>query len=101
MNLSGDDDELEFLLRRSIAASLQNSTQRGVLEPSKDLREKYEEDDVEEEDDEDDPLNDLCFWSEDLVDAIVLLSMLIVVMDSRSKKSDKSNPQQKIRSSST
>lgn len=86
-NLSGEEDEFEFLLRRSTAASLQNSTHLGVLELSRDFREKFEEyDDDDEEEDDEDPLIDRCFCRQ----------VLLVVKDSRSKKSDKSSPQQKM-----
>lgn len=60
------DEEFEFRFRRSTAASLQNSTHRGVLVPESTLgrREKFdpeEQEDEDEEEEEDDPLMDLCF----------------------------------------
>ncbi|KAH0971434.1 hypothetical protein GBA52_023590 [Prunus armeniaca] len=89
-----DDDEFEFLRRRSTAASLQNSTHLGVLPPdpkpvSRLLREKLVDDPA------DFSLTDLCFLR------IYGSESDFRNKDSRSKKSDRSNPQQKIRFSST
>lgn len=97
MNRSGedeDDEELEFFRRQSAAASLQNSTHLGFRPPetvSRLRREKFDDDD---DDRMDLSLMDLCFNKK-------LGSGLRRSEDSRSKKSDKSNPQQKTRFSST
>ncbi|PON39792.1 hypothetical protein PanWU01x14_302210 [Parasponia andersonii] len=95
-NLSGEDedDDNEFLRRRSTAASLQNSTHLGVLAPdpnpvSKLLLEKLEDDPA------DFSLADLCFFRTRGSDSELRNR------DSRSKKSERSRPQQKIRFSST
>lgn len=58
-NLSGEehDDDDEFLRRRSTAASLQNSTHRGVLAPVSRLRREKLEDEPA-----DLSLTDLCFF---------------------------------------
>ena len=95
-NLSGEelDDDDEFLRRRSTAASLQNSTHLGILasDPnpvSKLLLEKFEDDPA------DFSLTDLCFLRTRGFDSELRNK------DLHSKKSERSNPQQKIRFSST
>ncbi|CAH9124628.1 unnamed protein product [Cuscuta epithymum] len=73
-----EDEEWEFLRRLSMAASLQNSTQRGLLPPvtaSRLLLEKLNDEPAE-------------------ISSIARISELRNRADSRSKKSERSNPQQ-------
>lgn len=94
-NLSGEDDadDEEFLRRRSVAASVQNSTHLGVLPPaSRLLREKAA---AEEDEPADFSLTDRCFLRSWALESELRKS------DSRWKKSERSKPQQKILFSST
>ncbi|CAI0553621.1 unnamed protein product [Linum tenue] len=96
---SEEDEDAEFLRRRSTAASLQNSTHLGVLfaRPVSRLRREKLDDDDEEEDPADFSLTDLCLVRRIGSDSD---SNPAANRDSRSKKSDRSSPQQKIRVSS-